>query len=232
MIYICEGVKQACLLPCTLCTLCSTVCKESCDACSAACKSCCGSFRTILSPVIDNELASYVIGTWMLFISTVCFAGAGAYYGMNGCSVNGKQAVLVANIMMIACGLIHAGFAIYVQRALVASINADENQGKSTADVTFQLLKYDIPFCVYVFIGYCGGICVCMYTLTLDWKSCSSETSFGVGGAIAMNLIFHFSCFWYFCCFVCKQVTKKGATSAKKTIKGADPSPAKGDVQV
>jgi hypothetical protein len=112
-------------------------------------------------------------------------------------------------VVEIVAAAIHAIFAFYIQRRLVARLEKGASSGEVTA-ATKHLLKYDIGFCLYFFfaIAACGYN---SYSLTL--LSCEGSAPV----LCAAWLMFTHAGFslCYLCCFLCgHSASAQGASTS------------------
>jgi len=205
MIYIFSSCKEICKLPCTLCEYGCKCCKES-----------CGAFCDLWAPICSNPLGGYVIITWCFMLPAIICAALGL-----GSAKDNESYVAIGDVVL---GLVHAGFAFYLQRQLVNGLEKrgwQPGEGKSHKDIAKEaktIAKYDVGFCLYffVFVGAFGFNC---------WGATVVSDNLL---AIAVGLMIAYGCFaWlYSTCWCCGQACFAGASyNRKKKGKGGGPEP-------
>lgn len=209
MIYICKGLSAILTAPCTLCKLSCSFCDSACKALSKACGSCLDAISEAWAPIVRNPLSTFVLGTWALMAMIVsCTVWAGRRVaGECGDDAQRRQ-LMIFVALEITIAALHATFAFYIQRRLVARLEQGAPSGDISA-ATKHLLKYDIGFCFYVFfaIAACGYN---SYSLTL--LSCAGSAPI----LCAAWLMFTHAGFslCYLCCFLCGHTASAYGTSA------------------
>lgn len=247
MIYICSGIGALCRAPCILCREGCKCCDEACKAFNKACGGCCDAIKDCWSPIIDNPLAMFVLGTWAIQGLVLCCAGY-AFSGINDeCKLPGTlctgaatddsncatlksdadEATSNAQIylgVMFLFTIIHNVFAFYLQRKLVWSIQ-DAEEGTKISKLIMDILKRDIPFCLYFFfaIGAFGYCCWGMNTGAGD--NCkygeTTRVQTGTGGVAMVSIIYGILVPYYGCCFVFGKVSSDTVGSVKEKTDAA-----------
>lgn len=188
MFYICKG------------------CDDGCKGCSKACDNVCGGFAKCmgavcapLAQVCDRPLGSYVVMTWLFNIPAAGMAGASlANAGVKECT---EAPLMMSNGANAALGLIHAGFAIYLQQRLVHLLRKAGGEGgdqnpspKDLMKRAWDIILYDVGFCIYifVFIGSFGFNCYSM-----SWPGrCNTGTSLPFFASMLL-VMFAFAAGWF-----------------------------------
>jgi len=198
MIYIC----QAFTLPCKLCD-------QFCKGCSGVVRNCCASMRDCISsvctmwkPITQGPLGSYVVGTWAVML--LCLGLFGGSIAQTKCS----EAKNYAYINFGLC-VVHMCASLYIQRRIISAIQkaGGDIENFSARDITngaMEVAKYDIGFCLYVFVFIGAGAWNCVGLK--DFKSCEGTGMSWAGGAVKIMYAFltwnYFFC-WYgvkLCC--------------------------------
>eukprot|EP00429_Kryptoperidinium_foliaceum_P052801 CAMPEP_0176092144 /NCGR_PEP_ID=MMETSP0120_2-20121206/46157_1 /TAXON_ID=160619 /ORGANISM="Kryptoperidinium foliaceum, Strain CCMP 1326" /LENGTH=237 /DNA_ID=CAMNT_0017426047 /DNA_START=243 /DNA_END=956 /DNA_ORIENTATION=- len=123
---------------------------------------------------------------------------------------------------MAGLAVIHASFAVYLQRAIVRGIEKEGKEvssHKERAKQVVHILLYDVGFCIYMFI-YIGSWGYSFYALVSlscpDGSGGEDVEGAGVGGTIAAVLLIFFEfcavsylCAWYSCQCVGGAIEKK-----------------------
>lgn len=230
MIYICEGLKNICSLPCILCKCLDNACRSCCKAMNAACGETCKAIKEVWSPIVDNPLASYVLGTWVIQLIVIC-AGVYSFSDIDKDCASGDESssstdrtfVYVYPVTAMVFAIIHMSFAFYIQRRLVAKI--EQMADDPIKDVVWYLLKYDIGFCLYFFFaGACPAVMSYLWYEIPD--DCEGNVNMGGGAVLFLAWMYVVLEFFYCCCFVCGAGAKDKAGKLKKrTIEdGAPPA--------
>lgn len=238
MIYICKGAKQICMLPCKLCQCLDAICSGMCRAINESCGVCKDGFRGCIAPISGNPLGTFVLGTWAIQGIIICACiyaisslgdGCGfvtttappsrrlSTYEEEEAQDNDEQsAVTLFCIIEIIFAVIHCVFAYYIQRRLVSKIAAAD-AATSMSKLIWELLKYDIAFCLYVFFAMAAPA----YALSQsgDVRACdNSSSNTGTGAAIFLACCYVVLEFFYMCCFVCGAGAKSTVSSIKATM--------------
>jgi len=207
MIYICKGCEEIIKAPCTLCRYGCSCCKES-----------CAKFCELWEPITGNPLGGYVLFTWLMAAVVIACAAA----GFSSCSGSGTIVCLVDIVLAI----VHAAFAYYLQRQLVAGLQRrgwEEGQQKNHKDITketWAIVKYDVGFCLYFFV-FIGAFAFQCWAFTVI-NECDGSLAM-----IAVALMIVFSCLaWFYAsCWTCGQCCFAKANYTRKK-KGAKELPA------
>jgi len=202
MIYIFTSCKEICMLPCTLCNYGCACCRESCRA-----------FRDLWAPICGSPLGGYVVLTWCFMAAATACAAAGLADASGDASY-----VAVGDAVL---GVVHAGFAYYLQRQLVAGLERrgwQPGEGKSHEDITkesWSIVKYDVGFCIYffVFVAALGFNC---------WGVTVVGSSSLLTISIALMLVYAGFAWLYSTCWCCGRLCFAGASYSrrKKATKG------------
>jgi hypothetical protein len=124
-----------------------------------------------------------------------------------------RSGVMIFVAVEVVAAVIHASFAFYIQRRLVARLEeAPEATSAEVVASAKHLLKYDIGFCLYFFFA----IAVCGYNgYSLTLLSCPGATPI----LLAAWLMFTHGGFsvCYLCCFLCGHSASAAGASAKAT---------------
>jgi len=215
MIYICKGFGEFFKLPCTICKGMCTCCDQVCKSFSKACGACCNSIRECWSPIVDNPLAMFVLGTWGF--QGIIFLCTG--YAMSGvsaeCTEDDTGTVTMFLGLMFLFGIVHCSFAFYLQRRLVNDIaNAPDDQKISR--VVWEILKRDIPFCLYFFFFF-GTFSYAMwgYSNVSSTDKCGERVGMGSGGVVGLAICYGLLVPCYGFCFVCGKATNDTVSTAK-----------------
>merc|ERR1712060_434597 len=182
----------------------------------SVCGETCKAMRAAWAPILDNPLASFVLGTWAIQMIIICacvYAIMGASDGCNQIINEGianedtsdedsaESAVMMFCVLEIAFAVIHMFFAFYIQRRLVTKLNSEE-ESTTMSQVVWYLLKYDIGFCLYFFFAIAAPS-YALYATSAVGKCDSTESAQGTGAAIFMACAYGVLEFFYMCCFVC-----------------------------
>jgi len=229
MIYIFQGCGALCKAPCTLCSACckacGSVCKgcsEACDAackgCSQACASCCRSISDLWAPIVQSPLGGYVIGTWATMVLVVAACGVTI---PEVC-----QELQLFCLVDLGLALVHAVFAFYIQRRLVAAIGKTGKASMTSDEIATQakeLVKYDVGFCLYVFVFIGAFAYNCYGVSSLGCSKTGYQRA-----AVALMIIYgigawHFGFCWFCgqCCFAKAEKRGDAKTQAKSPPEAA-----------
>lgn len=203
-------------------------CKYPCEACDGACKGCskcaqevcggCGQLCEPCSRVLDRPLGSYVVMTGCLNLPACLFAVIGiADREVRACSASPMTIFCLTNVVL---GILHSGFALYLQQRLVSGMQSQTFMGQQAAELgaadpnhmptskelmkrAGNILLYDIGFCVYVFVfvGSFGFNCAGM-----GWAAdCPGASLPGLSAGLMLFFAFlavGFFILWY-CSLAC-----------------------------
>merc|ERR1719436_1524444 len=143
MIYICKGISGILTLPCTVCKLSCNMCDACCKGCSKACQGCLDAFAEAWAPIVRNPLASFVLGTWALMAMIVsCAVWAGRKVNEECGDDEERRGVMIFVALEVAAAAVHAIFAFYIQRRLVAKLPETGATSAEVAATASHLLKY------------------------------------------------------------------------------------------
>jgi uncharacterized protein with PQ loop repeat len=120
-----------------------------------------------------------------------------------------RRGVMIFVAVEVVAAVIHASFAFYIQRRLVARLEQAATSAEVAASAK-HLLTYDIGFCLYFFFA----IAVCGYNgYSLTLLSCPGATPI----LLAAWLMFTHGGFsvCYLCCFLCGHSASAAGASAK-----------------
>jgi len=192
------------------------ICKCACDCFGSACKECgsaCGAIANCIcmpfTAIYLNPLGGYVLWTLATAVFVVCGAAVTLSRIVKDTAAAGGDCEdsKTACIAMIAIATAHAGFALYIQRRLVAHIGKEGSSlmtSKEIVEKTKHVMLYDVVFCLY---------CPCFLAA---WAyACSTFAAFEncevkagpAWGAAALLVFYGFVTSnyvaWWFCCQCC-----------------------------
>lgn len=232
MIYICSGIGALCKAPCL-------ACRGMCKCCDEGCKA----LRSCWSPIVDNPLGMFVLGTWAMQL-LVCLCAGYAFSGINDeCKAPDVDCAGVATCetaksdaetatsnaqvylgVMFLIAIIHCTFAFYIQRKLVWEI---EKADPSTpvSKLISEILKRDIPFCLYFFFAI-GAFCYCIWGMNSgSGDNCklgdTTKVQTGTGGVAMVSIIYGILTPCYACCFIFGKVSSDTVGQAQASAQKA-----------
>lgn len=214
MIYIFRACGALCMAPCKLCECCARGCDKTCKGCGDACRRCTKACEEMWEPILKNPLGHYVIGTWVAMALAI------------GCNIRSLcnthklecTELKTFNWVDIAIGVVHAGFALYIQRRLVAHLSKQGKPSMTNAEIAAsarELVKYDVGLCLYVF-GFMAAFCYNCYGVG-NVGDCS-ETGFQ-RGAVAIHVCWGLGAWWYGLCWFCGKCCFGQAEQAREKVK-------------
>merc|ERR1719387_1474687 len=132
------------------------------------------------------------------------------------CASDDKGSVQGFLAIMVFFGVIHCSFAYYLQRRLVWDMQKDENEGARLSTLVWEILKRDVPFCLYFFfaIGSFGVACWGQGNASSTGK-CGDKVQMGTGGVVGLAVAYGLLSPCYGCCFVCGVATKDTVKDVK-----------------
>jgi len=202
---ICDAGCVCCGQACSSCTsACNTACKTICWPCTVACKRISEFFGTIA----NNPLGGYVLWTFASAIFVVCGAAISLTRIAQSSKAEGDcESSKVLCIVMMGIAAVHAGFAFYIQRRLVAEIAKEDSKNMTSTEIVAKakhVMLYDVIFCLYspFFLGAWAYVC---YSFAA-FESCKEFTG-PAWGAAALLVCYGFVASnylaWWFCCQCC-----------------------------
>jgi len=199
-------------------------CSAPCSICGQACDGFSKCMRNCWSPIVDNPLGSFVLGTWLTMLIVVVLAGHSLLTIMDreaelveGDICDNAKTVCYA---FIGISLVHACIAIYLQRRLVHSIGDKQYYLMTSSEIahhTQQIIMYDFVFCIYI-LFYPASFVYSIYSLGQFGECVGSGSAWG---AAAILILYAFVMGNYMicwlgctCCFSgVEGMTSSGATA-------------------